>query len=154
MKVEIERKFLLATNAWQKEISNSKDLWQAYLCTDKERSIRIRHDGAKAYITIKGAPQDPDARICPEFEYEIPLNDAKDLLNLCVTPVIEKTRHDVLHKGLKWEIDVYKGKLAGLVVAEIELQTADQSFDCPDWLGAEITLDPAYKNANLAKSLK
>lgn len=110
--------------------------------------MRIRRAGTKAYIAIKGKAVGP-AR--PEYEYEIPPGEAEELLqSLCRRPLIEKTRHDVLYAGHLWRVDEFGGDNAGLVLAEVELGRADETFAHPPWLGDEVTLDPRYRNSMLS----
>jgi CYTH domain-containing protein len=142
---EIERKFLVTGDAWRKGVGER--FRQGYLSLDKERTVRIRATPDRAYITVKG----PEAgAVRSEFEYEIPLRDAIELLeSLCVKPLIEKERHRVSHRDLTWEIDEFFGANRGLVIAEIELESEDQAFDKPAWVGREVTGDPRYYNVNL-----
>ncbi|MFM2066095.1 MAG: hypothetical protein RLZZ584_1004 [Pseudomonadota bacterium] len=145
MGTEIERKFLVVGSNWRAHAGTH--LSQGYLSRDKARTVRVRRAGERAFLTIKGAPVGITR---PEFEYEIPLADAVQLLALCDGPLIEKIRRVVVHDGQRWEVDEFLGDNAGLVVAEIELRDADQTFSAPDWLGAEVTHDPRYINANIA----
>lgn len=144
MPIEIERKFLVTGTAWRK--AHGVRLCQGYLNRDKERTVRIRLAGARGFITIKGASQGASRA---EFEYEIPFSDAEQLLKLCDGPVVEKLRFVVEHKGMTWEVDEFLGDNAGLIVAEIELQSEAQSFERPSWLGREVTEEPRYFNSNL-----
>lgn len=146
MPVETERKFLVSDERWQENASGTR-YRQGYLCTDPERSVRIRTDGGRAFITVKGALQGA-SRL--EFEYPLPLAEAEEMLQeLCVRPLIEKTRYRVEHAGKVWEIDVFHGDNDGLVVAEIELESEDEVLDLPDWIGIEVTADPRYYNLSL-----
>ena len=111
-----------------------------------ERTVRVRLAGERAFLTIKGRTNGASRT---EFEYPIPAEDAPSLLALCETPLIEKTRHRIVHAGLTWEIDVFHEENEGLVVAEVELQSTDQRVDLPEWAGDEVTSDPRYVNANL-----
>jgi adenylate cyclase len=120
---------------------------QGYLNSDKERIVRVRLTEEKAFLCVKGATQGATR---PEFEYEIPTDDAEQLLKLCAGAVIQKIRHTVIHKGLTWEIDKFLGDNKGLLIAEVELTSEDQVFDKPEWLGQEVTGDPHYFNSNLA----
>jgi CYTH domain-containing protein len=145
---EIERKFLLRSDAWRAG-ARGKRYRQGYLCTAKERTVRVRTVDAAGFLTIKG-PSRGVARA--EYEYEIPVADADEMLDsLCEGPLIEKTRYRVEHEGLVWEIDEFDGDNQGLVVAEVELQRAEQAIVKPAWLGEEVTADPRYFNANLVK---
>ncbi len=153
MAVEIERKFLLKNDSWRAQVSESFDITQGYLSREPARTVRIRRKGDDAYLTIKGQPQNNDgAPITPEFEYAIPAGDADALLALCLPGAIVKTRHIVMHDGNKWEIDVFHGDNTGLVMAEIELSDAHESFATPAWLGSEVTADRRYANAALAQN--
>lgn len=143
---EIERKFLV-TAAWTPR--DAGVLYrQGYLSTHKERTVRVRRHGDNAVLTIKGATHGV-TRV--ELEYPIPVADADQMLAMCEKPLIEKTRHTEDHGGTTWEIDVFGGDNAGLVVAEVELASEDASFHRPAWLGAEVSDDARYFNANLVK---
>ncbi len=145
MAVEIERKFLVTGTAWQQV--PGVVYRQGYLNRDKARTVRVRVAGDLAFLTIKGVSVGATRA---EFEYPIPLADAQALLSLCDGPLIEKTRHVLTHAGTVWEVDVFAGDNAGLVVAEVELASEDQAFVRPDWLGEEVTQDARYFNSNLA----
>lgn len=145
MGTEIERKFLLQGEGWQ--VGGGVTYRQGYLSTTPERTVRVRTAGDKGYLTIKGLSRGA-SRL--EFEYEIPLHEANQLLDeLCHRPLIEKRRYKIPHGGLTWEVDEFFGENDGLVLAEIELEHEDQAFDRPAWLGREVTGDPRYYNANL-----
>ena len=145
MATEIERKFLVRGDAWRQQ--SPTRICQGYLNRDKERTVRVRIAGNKAFLTIKGASKGATRS---EFEYEIPLADAQQLLALCDGPVLDKNRHVLVHAGTTWEVDEFLGANAGLVVAEVELEREDQPFERPAWLGEEVTEDPRYYNSNLA----
>ncbi|MBS0535325.1 MAG: CYTH domain-containing protein [Proteobacteria bacterium] len=147
MGVEIERKFLVASDAWRCEVASHSDIRQAYLAVSESSSVRVRIRNAAAFLTIKSAG--PAIRR-DEFEYPIPLGDAEALLALRTGRLIEKRRYIVPHAGLRWEIDVFSGDLAGLVIAEIELPNETAPFARPAWLGGEVTDDARYANASLA----
>ena len=144
MPVEIERKFLVNGSGWRQE--NGVRISQGYLNRDKERTVRIRLAGEKAFLTIKGLTVGA-SRV--EFEYEIPATHAKQLLKLCDSPILQKIRHTTVLNGLIWEVDEFLEENEGLVVAEVELEREDQSFERPSWLGQEVTGDPRYFNSNL-----
>jgi CYTH domain-containing protein len=145
MPQEIERKFLITGTAWR---SATGTLYrQGYLNRDKARTVRVRVAGEQAFLTIKGLTTGASRA---EFEYPIPVADAEQLLALCDGPLIEKVRHIVMVDGTRWEVDAFLGDNAGLVVAEVELQTEDQAFARPPWLGTEVTHDARYYNSNLA----
>jgi len=147
MATEIERKFLVIGNSWKTDCGIQVS--QGYLNLDKNRTVRVRLAGATAFLTIKGMTTGATR---PEFEYQITAVDAQEMLKLCVGHLIEKTRHKVSYAGMNWEIDEFHGANAGLVVAEIELQSEDQSFAKPAWLGPEVTQDSRYFNSSLAVS--
>jgi adenylate cyclase len=143
---EIERKFLLKNDTWRGQ-DKGKLYRQAYLSTVKERTVRVRTAGDKGFLTIKGITVGASR---PEYEYEIPLKDANEMLDqLCERPLIEKTRYRISHAGLVWEVDEFEGDNRGLVTAEVELKDEHQSVTLPDWVGEEVTGDPRYFNANL-----
>jgi len=143
---EIERKFLVKGDSWRAQ-AHGKRYRQGYLSTVKERTVRVRVAGDQGYITIKGITIG-DTR--PEYEYEIPLADANEMIDkLCERPFIEKTRYRLPQDDIVWEIDEFEGDNRGLIVAEVELKDEQQSYPKPDWLGQEVTGDPRYFNANL-----
>jgi adenylate cyclase len=145
---EIEHKFLVDTGLWRPDGSGVL-IRQAYLSTDKDRVVRVRSAGPRAYLTIKG----PGHVSRAEFEYEIPLDDAALMLDrLCLPGLIEKTRYRQEVAGHMWEIDVFHGDNAGLVVAEIELRDEGESFERPDWALREVSGDPRYFNASLSRA--
>ncbi|MES3021282.1 MAG: CYTH domain-containing protein [Pseudomonadota bacterium] len=146
MGVEIERKFLLAGEGWRAQ-GEPVLLRQGYLSSDKARVVRVRIEGARAMLTIKG-PSVGATR--GEWEYPIPLHEANELLDtLCEQPIIEKYRRRITFAGNVWEVDEFLGANAGLVVAEIELSSEAQAFDKPDWIGEEVTADARYFNSSL-----
>ncbi|MFA6070934.1 MAG: CYTH domain-containing protein [Janthinobacterium sp.] len=148
MGVEIERKFLLQGNAWR-GLGQAVLLRQGYLSSARERAVRVRIEGEQAMLTIKGANVGATRG---EWEYPIPLADAAELLDgLCEQPLIEKVRHRIEHAGMLWEVDEFLGANAGLIVAEIELASEDQPFEKPEWIGAEVSGDARYYNANLIR---
>ena len=148
MGVEIERKFLLAGDAWR-GLGQAVLLRQGYLSSARERVVRVRIEGEQAMLTIKGANVGATRG---EWEYPIPLADAVELLDgLCEQPLIEKVRHRIEHAGMVWEVDEFLGANAGLIVAEIELASEDQLFEKPEWIGAEVSGDARYYNANLIR---
>lgn len=147
MGVEIERKFLVNGEGWRQPPERQQRLSQGYLSRDPARTVRVRIAGQQAFLTIKGATVGATRA---EFEYEIPLADATQLLALCDGPVVDKIRHLASVGGMGWEVDEFLGANAGLVLAEIELQSEAQTFERPTWLGDEVTGDGRYVNANLA----
>ena len=144
---EIERKFLVANDDWRDQAGNAKRFAQFYLFADEDRSCRVRiTDNASARLTLKTGRGISRG----EFEYDIPLEDAEALREAAIGTVIAKTRHLVPNGRHVLEVDVYHGVLDGLVVAEIELESEDQAFERPDFLGRELTGDPRYLNQSLA----
>lgn len=149
MAIEIERKFLLADDRWRACVTESAFMRQGYLNREQRCSVRVRTSGEKAWLNIKGATI---GALRQEFEYEIPLADADAMLDeLSHQPLIEKRRHYVPYQGHLWEIDEFEGDNAGLIVAEIELEHADEAFARPDWLGREVTMDVRYYNTSLSR---
>jgi adenylate cyclase len=149
MGTEIERKYLLADDGWRAEISRSQRLVQGYLARSQTSAIRIRIAGDQAELNIK---QSLDGVRRLEYEYPIPLADAQEMIDaVALRPLIDKTRHLVTRGPHTWEIDEFHGENAGLVVAEIELDDADESFERPSWLGEEVSSDPRYYNSNLSR---
>ena len=148
MGTEIERKFLVDPT-WQPRDAGTL-YKQGYLNSAKERVVRVRIAGTEAKLTIKG----PSVGITrSEFEYEIPLADAQALLDdLCEHPLIKKTRHLEQHAGHSFEIDVFAGANQGLVIAELELSSADELFEKPPWLGTDVSDDARYFNSNLLRN--
>ncbi len=148
MGVEIERKFLLASDAWRAAVERSERMDQGYLGGERA-SVRVRIAGSGAFLNIK-SQQRGTTRL--EFEYPLPLDDARQMLDALAMPGrIAKQRHYVSHAGHLWEIDEFEAENAGLVVAEIELASEDERFERPDWLGKEVTDDLRYYNAALAQ---
>ena len=155
MGIEIERKFLLTSDDWSQHIEKSVRMAQGYLndmqalrTGSQNASVRVRIAGAQAFLNMKSRELGHTRQ---EFDYEIPLADAEDLLKLCVGGLIVKARHYLRHAGFLWEIDVFEGDNAGLIVAEIELPSADTLFGKPDWAGREVTDQLRYYNLALAE---
>ena len=147
MAQEIERKFLVADPSFLKPLTGSQ-VKQGYIPGKERSAARIRIRDSSAFLTLKSETRGITRS---EFEYEIPLADAEEMLEtLCAPPHIEKTRYVVEWKGHTWEVDVFHGGNEGLIVAEIELATADQAFEKPPWLGREVSQDARYFNSNLA----
>lgn len=148
MGMEIERKFLVK-GVWTPTGKGTRYM-QGYLCADAGRTVRVRLAGEEAFLTVKG-PSRGSSR--SEFEYEIPRADAEEmLLTLCVTPPVIKTRYLEKVGNHTWEVDVFDGENAGLIVAEIELIAEGETFELPLWVGAEVTADHRYQNSSLAKN--
>ncbi|MFO0495752.1 MAG: CYTH domain-containing protein [Flavobacteriia bacterium] len=145
--MEIERKFLVKEQLWEAiEKPSPSRIVQAYLLNSPEKTVRIRIKGTKGFLTIKGPTQGISRA---EFEYEIPLKDADELISTFAEKVIEKFRYEISFKNHLWEVDVFTGKLEGLYLAEIELNSEDEHFELPDWVGEEVSTDPNYYNSNL-----
>jgi adenylate cyclase len=147
---EIERKFLLRSDAWRAQVEGSERMTQGYLQRSSDTAIRVRVSGEQAHLNIKKSLDDGVHRL--EFEYPIPLADAQQLLQHVALPtVIDKTRHRISLGAHTWEIDEFHGANAGLIVAEIELRHADEAFQRPDWLGEEVSTDRRYYNSALSE---
>jgi CYTH domain-containing protein len=147
-RMEIERKFLVKGDFYP-FVTKKERIVQAYLLATVERTVRVRIKGSEAFISIKGAAgKNGFSRL--EFEYPIPMPDAEALMGLAQPGLIEKERHYVPYKAHLFEIDVFHGDKEGLVVAELELQSENEAFEKPDWLGEEVTFDRRYYNAYLA----
>ena len=149
--IEIERKFLVSNlDECLQHHTNSKSIVQGYLSFDLARTVRIRKMDTGAFLTIKGKSNATgDTRL--EWEKEISENEATMLLDLCLGETIRKTRYLVPHQSHFFEVDVFSGKLQGLVIAEVELSAADEQLDLPTWIGKEVTGDSRYFNSDLAK---
>jgi adenylate cyclase len=146
--VEIERKFLVHGDDWMR-LGEPVFFRQGYLSSHKDRVVRVRIEGDRAVMTIKGRNV---GAVRGEWEYPIPMDDAAELLDrLCEQPLIEKYRRRIAFAGNVWEVDEFLGANAGLVVAEIELQSEEQQFDKPDWIAEEVTDDLRYLNSSLIK---
>ncbi len=168
MAIEIERKFLVKNDDWRTLATGTASIdtasigtasigtaftgtvyRQGYMVSDIDRTVRVRLAGDRGYITIKTATSGISRS---EFEYEIPDSDASELLDtLCDRPLIEKTRYKIPYGDLIWEVDEFVGENQGLIVAEVELNHADQLVSLPDWIGQEVSDDPRYFNSNLVK---
>lgn len=148
MGIEIERKFLVTSDAWR-PLGTAVRIRQGYLSIDAERTVRVRTLDKRACLTVKGRPRDGElAR--SEFEYDVPFADAEAMLDtLCVKPLLDKARTTITAGILHWEVDEFFGENAGLIVAEVELASADQILVLPAWVGADVSHDARYFNANL-----
>lgn len=147
---EIERKFLVVSDDFLATFTHKNTISQGYLNTHSDRTVRIRISDQIGYITVKGK-SDVSGTTRFEWEKEIPLNEALDLLLLCEPGLIEKTRYTVPNNGLFFEVDVFHGKNQGLILAEIELPHQSATFFKPDWLGKEVTADQRFYNSYLSK---
>lgn len=148
--VEIERKFLVNSEAFKTDFESKRRITQGFLNTDPERTVRVRIMGEKAFLTIKGASSE-DGLSRFEWETEIPITDAEKLLPLCGSEYIDKYRYWVRCGKHLFEVDEFLGNNQGLIVAELELIHADEAFEKPDWLGEEVTGQPKYYNAMLVQ---
>ena len=146
MGVEIERKFLVDTDKWKPENEGTL-MVQAYLGLAPNPTVRVRIKGTKAFLTIKGRTNSISR---PEFEYEIPVNDAKELMTLAISSPVEKIRYEVWFENFLWEVDIFLGKNKGLALAEIELDSENQEFKKPDWVLNEVSSDGRYYNSFLS----
>ena len=147
--IEIERKFLVVNDDWRARATPGVRYRQGYLSGSKTSSVRVRIEGEVARLNIKSATLGVTRR---EYEYAIPMNDAYEILkDLCDGPLIDKLRYHVQRGDHRWEIDVFEGANIGLVVAEIELGSEDETFARPEWLGAEVSHDARYYNVCLAQ---
>ena len=154
MAIEIERKFLVIGNGWRDAAHEVVPMAQGYINDQAamdsgamKASVRVRIAGDEAHLNLKSRELGHTRQ---EFDYAIPAGDARALLALCVGGLVDKRRHYVKHEGHLWEVDEFLGDNAGLVVAEIELSSADEPFARPDWIGAEVTDEPRYYNLALA----
>jgi adenylate cyclase len=147
MGIEIERKFLLLNDNWRSEVTKKVKIVQGYLANTELSSIRIRLHGEIANLNIKSMQLGVYRK---EFEYPIPVAEAENMLKeLCIRPLIDKTRYYIKQADHTWEIDVFEGENLGLVVAEIELSAIDEKFEHPPWLGKEVSDDERYYNVSL-----
>lgn len=149
MKIEIERKFLLASDGWRARVRSSERIRDGLLSSQEDKKVRVRIIGARATLTVKTGRV---RGVREEFEYPIPLADAERLMSLCGSDVLEKVRHYVEHAAVLWEIDLYEGLLSGVALAEVELESRGQVLDLPDWIGREVTDDPAFRKVNMMTS--
>lgn len=148
--IEIERKFLVNSEAFKTEAYNSYAIKQGFLNSDKERTVRVRLKKEVGYITVKGkSTSNGLSRF--EWEKEITITEAESLLKLCEQGIIDKTRYEVKFGNHTFEIDEFYGDNEGLVIAEVELNSESESFKRPNWLGIEVTGDPKYYNSQLSK---
>ena len=145
MALEIERKFLVTKNNWRN--GQGTMYRQGYLNSDENRNVRVRVINDRGYLTVKGISQGA-TRV--EYEYEIPKAEAEAMLDdLCEKPLIIKKRYKTEYKGFVWEVDEFLGENQGLIIAELELESENQVFIKPEWIGKEVTGDPKYFNSNL-----
>ncbi|MEO4004027.1 MULTISPECIES: CYTH domain-containing protein [unclassified Flavobacterium] len=148
---EIERKFLVKSEAFITESHHQNRIVQGYLNSDPERTVRVRIKGEKGFLTVKGIGN-ASGTTRLEWETEIPVSDAETLLPLCEKGVIDKVRYEIRKGNHTFEVDVFSGANEGLIIAEVELQSEDELFEKPDWLGSEVTGDKRYYNAFLSNN--
>ena len=146
MALEIERKFKVVSDSWRDSVTRSTSLRQGYVSTNPEATVRVRLENGVGTLTIKSKTKGISRN---EFEYNIPSSEATQLLRLCEGPLIEKARHRVTIGQHTWEIDEFIGDNQGLIIAEIELSSEDESFEKPAWLGKEVSDDARYYNSSL-----
>lgn len=149
--LEIERKFLVKSDDFKEQAFAKNQIAQGYLSSIAERTVRVRIKGEKAFLTIKGIGQQGGMSRF-EWENQIPVDEAAELMKLCEKGKIEKTRYEIKFGNHIYEVDEFYGENEGLIMAEIELQSEDESFEKPDWLGEEVTNDERYYNAYLSKN--
>lgn len=148
--IEIERKFLVVSDAFKRQASSKTKIVQGFLNTHPERTVRVRVKGDSGFLTIKGKSNDSGTSRF-EWEERIGIADAEALLDLCEEGVLEKTRYEIPIGEHVYEVDEFHGENQGLLVAEIELNSEDEAFKKPDWLGEEVTGDIKYYNSRLSK---
>lgn len=152
MAKEIERKFLVSDDSYKLMASESHRIAQGYISRRKEGTVRVRILDDEAFLTVKGKNYGISRN---EWEYPIPVEDAREMFrDVCEDPILEKTRWIVPYEGLIWEVDEFRGALAPLVMAEVELPSADTPVSLPPFVGREVSGDPAYYNSNLIRNLK
>lgn len=151
MAIEIERKFLVTSNAFKEEALHSYTIKQGFLNSHEERTVRIRLKKDKGYLTIKGKSSD-DGLSRFEWENKIPKHEAEQLLSLCEEGIINKVRYEVKLGKHTFEVDEFFGENEGLILAEVELNSENETFEKPHWLGKEVTGDIKYYNSQLSKS--
>lgn len=149
---EIERKFTVKTTILEVlSFLAPKKIQQGYLMDEAGKTVRVRTKGEKGYLTIKGKTEGITR---PEFEYEIPFNEAQELLDHFCKKTLSKDRYTLTFKEKIWEIDVFHNELEGLIIAEIELEDEAEIFEKPDWILAEVSYDARYFNSNLVRGIK
>ncbi len=145
-KFEIERKFLVADDSDKSLATGCVEMAQGYLSRRKESTVRVRIVDGRGYLTVKGVTTGATRE---EYEYEVPLEDARRMLLMCEGKVVEKRRWIVPYAGYMWEVDEFTGRLAGLTLAEVELPSEECRVELPPFVSSEVTGDPAYYNSNL-----
>ena len=147
MAIEIEHKYIVVDDSYKSLATSHSEMSQGYLNRNPERTVRIRVKDNQGFITVKGKNKG-DSRL--EFEYEVPVEDAKLMLDLCEPTVIRKTRWNVPFGGFIWEVDEFHGSLSPLVVAEIEIPSSDTEYPLPGFVGENVTGDARYYNSTLS----
>ena len=149
MALEIERKFLVdAEKISALNLTGGEKIFQGYLSTDKNKTVRVRVKNNRGFLTIKSANV---GIVRKEFEYEIPVADAEEILKLCAPNVLQKVRYKVEYAGKIFEVDIFSGRHQGLILAEVELNSPTEIVDLPEWIGEEVSDNPKYFNSNLVK---
>ena len=147
MALEIERKFLVSAESLSEiHLTDGEKISQGYLSTDVEKTVRVRIKKNRGFLSVKTKNI---GIVRSEFEYEIPLADAEELLKLCEPKILNKIRYKIEYKNHIWELDIFEGKLAGLILAEVEINSPDEFVEIPDWVGQEVSNDSRYYNVNL-----
>lgn len=146
MSIEIERKFLLASDRWRALVQRSEYIRDGLISATDGRKTRVRIVGSRATLTVKTKRIEGRRG---EFKYDIPMVDAESLMECCGTNVLEKVRHYVEFSGVVWEVDEYEGVLKGVILAEVELDDIHQTIVIPDWIGREVTGQPPYSKTNM-----
>jgi CYTH domain-containing protein len=149
--IEIERKFLVKGVGYREDATSRLRILQGFLSADPDRTVRVRCIGNHGFITVKGRTFDQGTSRA-EWEYEIPLQEAEELLALCIPAPVEKVRYQVPNGRHTFEVDEFLGANRGLVLAEVELQSKEEAFTRPSWLGEEVTGDPRYYNSQLSQN--
>jgi len=148
MPQEIEHKYLVRKDLWYAvHKPTGLRILQGYLVADPEKTIRIRIAGTNGFLAIKGPSRNASRA---EYEYPIPITEAEELMQLCITPPIEKVRYKIEYYGKSWEVDEFFGRNEGLILAEIELSSEEETYMKPSWVGEEVTNDQRYYNSYLA----
>lgn len=148
--LEVERKFLVTSGAYKNEAKTKTRIVQGFLNTDPERTVRVRIKGEQGFLTVKGKGNDTGTTRF-EWEKEISFSDATDLIDICETVILEKIRYEIPIGKHVFEVDEFLGENKGLVIAEVELQHEDETFEKPNWLGEEVTGDVKYYNSQLSQ---
>lgn len=149
--LEIERKFLVSSDAYKQEATSQTRIAQGFLNTDPSRTVRVRIMGEKGFLTVKGASNDSGTTRF-EWEIEISVKEATNLIDLCESGILEKNRYEVPSGKHIFEVDEFLGENKGLIVAEVELEHEDEPFERPEWLGEEVTGQRKYYNSQLSKT--